>query len=95
MVQAIQLSPTEQKTQYDEEGYLVFPELLDAIELAQLRAALAEVLHELNRLASANRVAIVVTLRAATRFDRQGQLVVKSRHETEAARCTWCSTCSS
>jgi phytanoyl-CoA hydroxylase len=54
VVQAIQLSPTEQKTQYDEEGYLVFPELLDAIELAQLRAALAEVLHEADGLTESN-----------------------------------------
>jgi phytanoyl-CoA hydroxylase len=46
MIQTIQQSPTEQKTQYEEAGYLVFPELLDSVELAQLRAALAEVLRE-------------------------------------------------
>ena len=54
------------------------------------KKVLAEVLHALNRLAFESRVAIVVTLRAATRFDRQGQLVVKSKYDTEAARCTWC-----
>jgi phytanoyl-CoA hydroxylase len=54
MVQAIQLSPTEQKTQYEEEGYLVFPELLDSVELAQLRAALAEVLQEADGLTESN-----------------------------------------
>ncbi|MGI9146534.1 MAG: phytanoyl-CoA dioxygenase family protein [Chloroflexota bacterium] len=40
------LSPSQQKTQYEDEGYLVFPELLDAAELATLRAALADVLRE-------------------------------------------------
>jgi phytanoyl-CoA hydroxylase len=54
MVQAIQLSPSAQKTQYEEEGYLVFPELLDTVELAQLRAALAEVLQEADGLTESN-----------------------------------------
>jgi len=40
------LSGTELKTAYDEQGYLVFPELLDASELAALRRALNEVLAE-------------------------------------------------
>jgi phytanoyl-CoA hydroxylase len=34
----------EQKSQYEEQGYLVFPELLSPTELAELRGALAEVL---------------------------------------------------
>jgi phytanoyl-CoA hydroxylase len=40
------LSPADQKAAYDEQGYLVFPELLDADELATLRRALDEVLAE-------------------------------------------------
>ncbi len=40
------LSPAEQKAAYDQQGYLVFPELLDAVELAALRQALDEVLAE-------------------------------------------------
>ena len=51
---------------------------------------LAETIHRLNRLADENQIAIVITLRAAARFNRQGELVVKSRHDTEAARCQWC-----
>src|SRR5580765_72787 len=54
------------------------------------KKALAELIHRLNRFASFHQVAIVVTLRANCRFDRQGQPVVKSRHDTEAARCAWC-----
>ena len=55
MVQAIQqLSPSQQKTQYEDEGYLVFPELLDMAELARLRAALAEVLQEADGLTDSN-----------------------------------------
>ena len=41
---ADKLSPAEQRAFYTEQGYLVFPELLDAAELAQLRSALASVL---------------------------------------------------
>jgi ectoine hydroxylase-related dioxygenase (phytanoyl-CoA dioxygenase family) len=41
-----QLSPAQQKTFYEDEGYLVFPELLSSEELARLREALAEVLVE-------------------------------------------------
>ena len=40
------LSPAEQKAAYEDQGYLVFPELLDADELAALRQALDEVLAE-------------------------------------------------
>ena len=54
------------------------------------KKVLAETLHKLNRIAANRQVAIIVTLRANTRFDRQKQVVVKSRHDTEAARCTWC-----
>jgi phytanoyl-CoA hydroxylase len=55
MVQAIQqLSPSEQKSQYEDEGYLVFPELLNTTELATLRAALAEVLQEAEGLTESN-----------------------------------------
>src|SRR6266700_5731560 len=39
-----ELSPAEQRASYDEHGYLVFPELLDAAELGTLRTALADVL---------------------------------------------------
>jgi hypothetical protein len=51
---------------------------------------LAELIHQLNKLVRERPVAILATLRATARFDRQGGLVVKSRYETEAARCTWC-----
>jgi phytanoyl-CoA hydroxylase len=55
MVQAIQhLSPSQQKTHYEDEGYLVFPELLDLAELARLRVALAEVLQEAEGLTESN-----------------------------------------
>jgi phytanoyl-CoA hydroxylase len=43
---ATELSPDEQKAYYEDQGYLVFPSLLSSEELAQLRAALAEVLRE-------------------------------------------------
>lgn len=39
-----QTTAAEQKAFYEEQGYLVFPELLSPAELAELRAALAEVL---------------------------------------------------
>jgi hypothetical protein len=54
------------------------------------KKALAEILHRLNKLVRERPVAIVATLRATARFDRHGQLIVKSRYDTEAARCTWC-----
>jgi phytanoyl-CoA hydroxylase len=43
---ASELSPAEQRALYEEQGYLVFPQLLDATELATLRNALADVLRE-------------------------------------------------
>src|ERR1700730_17923717 len=55
MVETIQrISPSQQKTQYEDDGYLVFPELLDTVELATLRAALAEVLREADGLTESN-----------------------------------------
>jgi phytanoyl-CoA hydroxylase len=39
-------SPAAQKAHYEDQGYLVFPRLLDAAELQTLRQALAEVLAE-------------------------------------------------
>jgi phytanoyl-CoA hydroxylase len=55
VVQVIQqLSASQQKTQYEDEGYLVFPELLDVAELGRLRAALAEVLQEADGLTESN-----------------------------------------
>jgi phytanoyl-CoA hydroxylase len=49
-----QLSPSQQKAQYEDEGYLVFPELLDMAELATLRAALNDVLQEAEGLTESN-----------------------------------------
>jgi phytanoyl-CoA hydroxylase len=43
---ASELSAAEQRAAYADNGYLVFPELLDAAELATLRGALADVLRE-------------------------------------------------
>ncbi len=40
------MTPAEQKAFYEEQGYLVFPQMLSADELATARAALAEVLEE-------------------------------------------------
>src|SRR5438876_494675 len=55
MVQVLQhVSPSQQQAQYEDEGYLVFPELLDQAELATLRAALAEVLREADGLTESN-----------------------------------------
>jgi phytanoyl-CoA hydroxylase len=48
------MTPEEQKAHYEEQGYLVFPELLDRDELAGLRAALAEVLAEAEGLTETN-----------------------------------------
>ncbi len=44
----------QQNAHYEEQGYLVFPELLDQQELAVLRAALAEVLEEAEGLTETN-----------------------------------------
>src|SRR5438093_1184646 len=46
MAVSTQMTAAEQRAFYEEQGYLVFPELLDATELGALRAALAEVLAE-------------------------------------------------
>src|SRR5215218_1196191 len=46
MIDATQMSPAEQKAFYDEQGYVVHPDLLNRDELAVLRAALDEVLEE-------------------------------------------------
>jgi hypothetical protein len=43
---ATEMSPEQQKAFYEDNGYLVFPSLLDDDELARLRGALAEVLSE-------------------------------------------------
>ncbi|MCC6177223.1 MAG: phytanoyl-CoA dioxygenase family protein [Chloroflexi bacterium] len=40
------MTPAEQKAFYEDQGYLVFPQMLSAEELAAARAALAEVLEE-------------------------------------------------
>src|SRR5438105_7308215 len=46
MVLTERLTAQEQKARYEEDGYLVFPELLERAELDDLRAALAELLAE-------------------------------------------------
>ena len=43
---AAELTPADQKAYYEDQGYLVFPQLLSPSELEGLRAALAEVLRE-------------------------------------------------
>jgi phytanoyl-CoA hydroxylase len=51
---ANELGQAEQRAYYEEEGYLVFPQLLDSAELATLRTALAEVLHDAEGLTETN-----------------------------------------
>jgi ectoine hydroxylase-related dioxygenase (phytanoyl-CoA dioxygenase family) len=51
---ASELSLAEQKAYYEDQGYLLFPEMLSAEELATLRAALAEVLVEAQGLETTN-----------------------------------------
>jgi ectoine hydroxylase-related dioxygenase (phytanoyl-CoA dioxygenase family) len=51
---ASELGLAEQKAYYEDQGYLVFPELLTAEELAALRQALAEVLVEAQGLEATN-----------------------------------------
>jgi ectoine hydroxylase-related dioxygenase (phytanoyl-CoA dioxygenase family) len=46
MIDATQMSPAQQKAFYDEQGYILHPNLLTQDEVAVLRAALAEVLEE-------------------------------------------------
>jgi phytanoyl-CoA hydroxylase len=48
------LTPAEQRAAYEQDGYLVFPELLDGSELAALRGALAEVLRDAEGLTETN-----------------------------------------
>jgi phytanoyl-CoA hydroxylase len=48
------LTPVEQRAAYEQDGYLVFPELLDASELAALRSALAEVRRDADGLTETN-----------------------------------------
>jgi ectoine hydroxylase-related dioxygenase (phytanoyl-CoA dioxygenase family) len=48
------LSPAEQRAFYETHGYLVFPEMLDANEVAVLRAALDEVMEEARGLTETN-----------------------------------------
>jgi ectoine hydroxylase-related dioxygenase (phytanoyl-CoA dioxygenase family) len=48
------LSAAEQRAAYEQDGYLVFPELLDQAELATLRTALAEVLRRAEGLTQTN-----------------------------------------
>jgi phytanoyl-CoA hydroxylase len=48
------LTPAEQRAAYDQDGYLVFAELLDAAELARLRTALYEVLRDAEGLTETN-----------------------------------------
>jgi phytanoyl-CoA hydroxylase len=51
---ASELSPAEQRTAYEELGYLVFPQLLDDAELTTLRNALQEVLQRADGLTETN-----------------------------------------
>ena len=51
---ASELEPAQLRALYEEQGYLVFPHLLDAAELATLRAALAEVLQEADGLTTSS-----------------------------------------
>ena len=52
------LTSAEQRAFYADQGYLVFPDLLTSTELADLRAALADVLRvDANELAWCNRLA--------------------------------------
>ena len=51
---ANELSSSEQQAYYEDQGYLVFPQLLSDEELARLRAALAEVLPEADGLTESN-----------------------------------------
>jgi hypothetical protein len=50
---------------------------------------LTETLHELQRVAKENEVAIIATVPAHCRVDREGRLKVTSRWPTDAARCVW------
>ncbi|HTW98391.1 MAG TPA: phytanoyl-CoA dioxygenase family protein [Acidimicrobiales bacterium] len=54
MNHAIAVPPAERKHFYEENGYLIVPELLAASEVEELRAALAEVLEEAEGLEASN-----------------------------------------
>src|SRR5262245_18225926 len=54
MVYADRFSPTELRAKYEDEGYLVFPEFLGALELDSLRTALVEVLEDATGLVESN-----------------------------------------
>jgi len=54
MIDTTRMSPTEQKAFYDEQGYILHPDLLSQDEVATLRAALAETLEEANGLTETN-----------------------------------------
>ncbi|MFN8523677.1 MAG: phytanoyl-CoA dioxygenase family protein [Chloroflexota bacterium] len=45
-IAATSMAPSAQKALYDEQGYIIHPDLLTPAEVAKLRAALAEVLEE-------------------------------------------------
>ena len=54
IMHATEQTAAEQKAFYDEQGYLVFPQLLDPAELAELRAAFVEVLEHAASLTEPN-----------------------------------------
>jgi hypothetical protein len=51
---------------------------------------LPEAINQLNRLITGRNVAIVATLPGECRFKKEGPAVVKTKYDTEAARCGWC-----
>src|SRR5262245_40493770 len=53
-------------------------------------AQLAETLHQLNVLADRHCLAVIVTVPAKCRVDREGKLRASSRWPTDAARWVWC-----
>src|SRR5437588_11736302 len=61
----------EQKAFYEEQGYLVVPELLSAAELAELHTALAELHREAEGLTSGNEKFWVVPTEDGSRFSVQ------------------------
>jgi hypothetical protein len=58
-IQATHQTAAEQKAFYEEQGYLVLPELLTSSELGELRTALAEVLRQAEGLTESNEKFIV------------------------------------
>ena len=63
-----QLTPAGQKAFYEDQGYLVFPELLSPSEVAELRAALAEVLQQAEGLTRSNDKFSVTKAEAEERY---------------------------